>query len=177
MTLLSRVLTALEQIGVPHALIGAAALAAHGIGRSTLDLDVLVTDARVLERGPWATVEADGASVDIRRGDADDPLAGLVRVEQVGDRPVDVVVGRAGWQSEVLARAAIARIGDVDVPIATAGDLVALKLYAGGAQDRWDIIQLLAGSERAALVSVVDAMVPKLPPRCRALWAEIRGQS
>ncbi len=177
MTLLSRVVATLEQLGVPHALIGAAALAAHGIGRSTLDLDLLVTDGRVLERAAWEPLEAEGASVEVRRGDADDPLAGVVRVERAGDRPVDVVVGRAGWQSEVLARAVVTRIGDADVRIATAGDLVALKLYAGGAQDRWDVVQLLAGGERAAIVAAVDAMVAKLPPRCGALWAEIRAQS
>jgi hypothetical protein len=36
------VVAALENAAVPHALIGAAAMAAHGVSRATVDLDVLV---------------------------------------------------------------------------------------------------------------------------------------
>jgi hypothetical protein len=172
--LLARVHVALEQLGVPHALIGAAALATHGVSRSTLDLDLLVTDDRVLQPSTWRDVEAEGARVQVRRGDADDPLAGVVRVERTGDRPVDLVVGRAVWQSEMLERPGSVAIGEVTVPVVTAGDLVVLKLYAGGAQDRWDIAQLLAGSDRDAIIVAVDHMVTRLPPRCRALWNELR---
>jgi hypothetical protein len=37
------------------------------------------------------------------------------------------------------------------VPVATAGDLIALKLYAGGPQDAWDVEHLLQTGDRAAL--------------------------
>ena len=44
MTLLDRVSGLLTARGIPHALIGAAALAARGIARSTYDIDLLTTD-------------------------------------------------------------------------------------------------------------------------------------
>lgn len=51
MTLLERVVDRLASEAVPHALIGAAALAAAGVSRSTFDIDLLTTDRRVLEKG------------------------------------------------------------------------------------------------------------------------------
>jgi len=47
MTLLDRVAELLDAHGSPHALIGAAALAAAGIARSTFDVDLLVVDESV----------------------------------------------------------------------------------------------------------------------------------
>ena len=46
---------------------------------------------------------------------ADDPLAGAVRITGA-DSPVDVIVGRAGWQADALARANVRTIAGVAVP-------------------------------------------------------------
>jgi hypothetical protein len=86
-----------ERRGVRFALIGAGALAVHGVARSTFDLDLFTTDARVLDAALWAEVVRSGASVDVRLGDSEDPLAGVIR--RSGDeRDVDVAVGRADWR-------------------------------------------------------------------------------
>jgi hypothetical protein len=60
------------------------------------------------------------------------------------------------------------------VPAVQAGDLILLKLFAGGRQDRWDIEQLLARPDRDALVREVDARVLLLPDRARTLWIALR---
>ena len=54
-----------------------------------------------------------------------------------------------------------------------ARDLVLLKLFAGGAQDGWDIAQLLAGPDRASIAAGVGAELDDLPVRCRRLWNRI----
>jgi hypothetical protein len=77
--LVVRVTAIFEQAHVPYALIGAVALSLYGISRSTLDIDLLVTDRRVLEPDFWSDLDATGVRVDARRGDADDPLSGVVR--------------------------------------------------------------------------------------------------
>jgi hypothetical protein len=46
MTLADRVTSVLDESRVAHALIGATALAAAGVVRSTLDIDVLALDGR-----------------------------------------------------------------------------------------------------------------------------------
>jgi hypothetical protein len=174
MTLLEEVIAALDAAGVRHALIGAGALALHGVSRSTLDQDLLVTEVRVLSPTFWAPISSH-ASVDVRTGDIDDPLAGVVRVRRHGERDVDIVVGRSAWQSDVLLRAERINQATGSVWLVRAVDLVLLKLYAGGSQDRWDIEQLLGVQPREALVRDVDELIDRLPPRCEALWRALRS--
>jgi len=170
--LLSEVAGQLTARGIRHALIGAGALAVHGVSRSTFDVDLLVTDPAVLAAGFWSALGA-GVAVDARRGDADDPLAGVVRLARPGTRSVDVVVGRGAWQAEALARAPVTALGAVTLPVVTAVDLVLLKLFAGGPQDAWDVAQLLAASDRAALARAVELLLPRLPADAAALWGRI----
>jgi len=149
-------------------------MAAHGVGRSTLDLDLLTTARAVLARDLWKALGASGVRVDVRVGESDDPLAGVVRFEAPGSDPVDLIVGRDSWQDGVLERARRVRIGDADVPVAAAADLILLKLFAGGTQDAWDIEQLLASGDSAAIASDVDAGLPALSADAAALWRRVR---
>jgi hypothetical protein len=171
-TLLERVAASLDAAGVAHALIGAAALAVHGVSRATLDQDLLVVDAVVLNEDFWTPIAAT-TRFDIRRGDDEDPLAGVVRLTQPDERDVDVVVGRHAWERSILERAE--RVGRLKIPVARAADIILLKLYAGGSQDRWDIEQLLALDERETLAADVDSRLDSLPPRCRSLWTALRS--
>jgi hypothetical protein len=163
----------LSHHGVSHALIGAAALAIHGVSRSTADQDLLVVDARVIDDAFWGGFGGD-ARVDVRRGDADDPLAGVVRIAAAGERNVDVVVGRHGWQHDLLQRAAPIQGG---LRVVEPADLILLKLFAGGSQDRWDIEQLLALDRRGVIGPTVDARVGVLPTSGRTMWSDLRGRS
>jgi hypothetical protein len=52
-TLLDLVADVLDEGRVPFAVIGAAALAVHGVSRSTQDIDLLTTDLRLLQRTFW----------------------------------------------------------------------------------------------------------------------------
>jgi hypothetical protein len=170
-TLLDRVAAHLDRAGVPFALIGAAALAVHGISRATLDLDLLATDRRVLEGNFW-TLGPD-VDVDIRTGDAADPLAGVVRCRTARERDVDIVVGKVAWQADVVARAEHVQRSGHDIPAARVDDLVLLKLYAGGSQDRWDIEQLLHRPDRAHTTKMVEARLASLPKSAQEMWRKI----
>ena len=170
MNLLERAVVHLQHQGVECAVIGAAALAVHGIARSTIDLDVLVADRRCLDHAFWQPVREAGVDVALRRGDAADPLAGVIRLAVAGEPNVDVVVGKPRWHAEVIRRAIPARVDGVEV---RAADLILLKLYAGGPQDAWDIAQLLATCERPALSPEVEARLDELPAEARHLWTRI----
>jgi hypothetical protein len=171
MTLLDRVLRILGEEKVPHALIGAAALAANGVSRSTFDLDLLAVESRCLDENLWAGLRAEGVSVDVRRGDDNDPLMGIVRCEALGERPVDIVIGRHSWQADALSRAVRSGSG---APVVTAADLVLLKLHAGGPQDLWDIRQLLEATDRESLAAKVDHGVEQLDADARRAWITVR---
>jgi hypothetical protein len=165
--LFERVVERLRSRSIAHALIGAAALAVHGVSRSTMDQDLLSVDTRALDPRLWSALSQ--VSVDVRRGDAADPLAGVIRFRASAERDVDLVIGRGEWQQDVISRAAPVRIGDVEVPVVTAADLVLLKLYAGGSQDKWDIEQLLAAGG-GDLRQQVESRLPAIPRRCRDIW-------
>lgn len=171
-SLLRRVVDTLDAAVIPHALIGAAALATHGISRSTLDQDLLTTDARALDAATWQTMR--DADIDIRRGDAADPLAGVMRLTAPHERDVDVIVGRHAWQGVLVDEAETIETAEGRLRVVTPAALVLLKLYAGGTQDLWDIAQL-----RAALGPVldaeVDARVSQLPADAQAAWATVRS--
>lgn len=173
LSLLALTLAHLARRRIPHALIGAGAMALRGVSRATLDLDLLVTDRACLKDETWDALRVAGVAVAVRKGDADDPLAGVIRLDLAGAEPVDVVVGRSAWQERVLARARRHVVHGVRIPVATAADLILLKLYAGGVQDRWDIQQLLAGSDHERIGAAVVRELDRLPRRCRRLWGEL----
>jgi hypothetical protein len=174
MSLLGRVAQILRTAEIPFALIGASAMAAHGVGRSTLDQDLLVVDPACLRPELWAPLEDAGARFEIQKGDVLDPLAGVVRFSLAGERPVDLVVGKFTWQRKVIERALeTPDAPDEDIPVVRAADLILLKLYAGGPQDAWDIQQLLAAEDRESLIAEVDPLLPELPAENAALWRKI----
>lgn len=90
---LSDVVAVLEREGIPHALIGAAAMALHGVSRATADVDRFTVAENPLHGELGTEIEQNGATLRILEGDFEDPLAGSVRVSRTGDRTVDVVVG------------------------------------------------------------------------------------
>ena len=172
MTLLDAVVAHLGDRQIAQALIGAVALAIHGVSRSTLDQDLLVVDRRVLVDDFWLPLGSDVA-IDVRVGDANDPLAGVVRLRRTAERDVDVVVGRQEWQRTILDRAMV--VGGGQLRVVRAADLILLKLYAGGTQDRWDVEQLLALDTAGALVEDVESLASVLPADSRELWARLRA--
>lgn len=171
MSLLGDVGRILANAGIAHALVGAAALAVHGVARSTEDVDLLCTSTAALEDALWNDLRAMGVAVETRRGDPSDPFAGVVRLRATGTGPVDLIVGRSRWQAEMLQRAVRTRFADDEVPVVTALDLLVLKLWAAGSQDAWDIDQLL--DTDPSLVTSLEAQTDTLPEGCAELWRRI----
>jgi hypothetical protein len=120
----------------------------------------------------WRGVSA-SASVDVRRGDAADPLRGVVRFSRPDEPDVDVIIGRPERQQDVLTRASL-RTGH-DVPVASPAELILLKLYAGGSQDAWEIDQLLMTDASGAAGLEVEQRLGLLPADSQRLWERIRA--
>jgi len=173
-TTLQGVVNTLREARIRFAVIGASAMAAHGVVRSTLDVDLLTTDRRTLQRSVWNALADAGYEVEIRFGDISDPLVGVVTVSADPDRPVDLIVGEAPWQERIVEEAPATSLAGMTVPVASLAGIVVLKLYAGGPQDRWDIEQLLRRAEdRDAMEREISRRVLELPVRVRRLWEEL----
>ena len=167
---LEAVVRELSSRSVPHALIGAVAMAARGVVRATDDVDLLVTDRSVLRESSWKTLADAGFKVEVRLGDDEDPLAGVVRVEREPARALDVVVGRHAWQAEVIQRAERHRLGSVEVGLVLPSDLILLKLFAGARQDVMDVEALLEAGDRSGLEAAVELQIARLPQHARDAW-------
>ena len=175
--LLDDIVAFLERRGSSTALIGAIALAAHGIARATLDLDLLALNFGLLRENAWAELEAKGVTVEIRRGTHDDPLAGVVRATRGEETPVDVVVGKHRFLEDALSRRRTIPVGGRFLPFVDAADLVVLKVFAGGPQDLLDAELLLAGSEGVAIRSAVEARLASLPRALREDAAQLLART
>ena len=169
--LLAQVAAGLSAHGIRFALVGASALARHGVSRATQGFDLLTADARVLTAA--TQIAGNEAAAEVRRGDPDDPLAGLVLFTAAGERSVDVILGRGGWQEDAVRRATPASLGDLTIPVVSVADFILLKLYAGGPQDAWDIQQLLAATDRETVIEQVDGRLNVLPSECARLWRRV----
>lgn len=150
------------------AVIGAYALAARGYVRQTRDFDLLTTDRTALDPKTWDDIRREGIRVDVRKGELDDPLAGVVRFES--DSLIDLVVGKFKWQEALIDRAETVSVESTTLRIPRSADLILLKLFAGGAGDLHDIGALLEIGPREPLIKDVAAALADLPDEMHARW-------
>ncbi|MGD0948004.1 MAG: hypothetical protein ABSA52_11275 [Candidatus Binatia bacterium] len=171
MSLLGEVITHLEKQQVRCGLIGGEALAVHGVARATLDSDLLVANPDVLRDSFWPTFSP-RAAVEIRRGDPDDPLAGVVRVHRRTEQ-TDIVVGRP-WVRRILHRTIRVRVRGQELPVVDRTDLVLLKLFAGGPQDLLDVRLLLEVGGKD-LGDQVERRLSGVPSEVGRTWRRVRS--
>lgn len=173
MTVIEAVSQILESIEAPYALIGARAVGARGYPRMTLDYDFLTSDARVLEREVWKELEERGATIDPRKGDFDDPIAGVVHITFADRVEADVLLAKWKWELAIIERSERLDVGGSIVPVPVTSDLILLKLAAGGPIDLQDVVSLLA-TNRDSLVREVDDKIDQVLPDVSAAWERLK---
>jgi hypothetical protein len=123
----------------------------------------------------WGPLTADGARVARRRGDDEDPLAGVVRIVLADDTNIDVVVGRWAWERDLVARAGRTAVYGVTIGVPATSDLILLKLAAGGHLDLHDAAALLALGDRERVIAEVESRIGDVRPDVRPLWLDLVG--
>lgn len=164
-----RVQAVLDAAGVRYCVIGAYALAVHGVARYTADVDLLTLDTRVLDPGFWRAPLA----VTVRHGDDSDPLAGVVRFDSPA---LDLIVGRGSIMRAALAEAKPEPL--VGCLVVTPFWLAMMKLEAGGVQDLADVQLLFEARRRAghALREEVAAQAERLSDWGRRGWRRVADE-
>ena len=145
----------------------------RGHPRMTVDDALLTLDHLVFDSEIWNDLREAGAIVEIRKGDFDDPLAGVVQISVGSDEEADVIVGKWAWQKGVIDRSERLSLHGVEVPVPRTGDLVLLKLAAGGYLDLQDVRNLLEAGDREGIVREVEAGIVNLPAEARDAWRHI----
>lgn len=150
----------LEGHGVKCAVIGAIAAAIRGYPRATEDFDLATTTDpfRVLT-AVESELRALGYSAELNTPDHDDPLGGVLTISGEEFNPVQIVnfhnpfrpeAGRVGTDAiETAETNVLGPLAVVDL-----AHLVALKLYAGGAKSRLDVVELVERNPDASLGAI-----------------------
>lgn len=135
-------LSALSAAGAEFLVVGAHALAAHGVPRATGDLDLWVRASAENAERVWEALEQFGAPLhDLTTDD----LARPDVVFQIGVVPqrIDLLTSITGvtfdnaWKNRVLVE-----IGDLEVPVLGRSELVRNKRAVGRTRDLADLEEL-----------------------------------
>ena len=135
---------ACEEIGVEWYLFGAQAALLHGSTRLTADVDATVAleavpareFVRVLSKHGFSTRFSDESFIEMTRV-----------VPVVHDRtglPADLVLAGPGPEQLFLQRAVWTPIEELSVPVATAEDIIVMKILAGRPKDLEDVGAIVA---------------------------------
>jgi hypothetical protein len=143
--LLAALAAALGHLGARWYLFGAQAALLHGAARLTADVDVTV-DAGAHELSTLLlALEAEGFAP---RGAEVEAFAERTRVIPLEHRAsgmaVDLVIAGPGLEQLFLGRAQVRTIEGVSVPIASAEDVLVMKILAGRPKDHEDAVAILA---------------------------------
>ncbi|HTV18631.1 MAG TPA: hypothetical protein VMG12_08175 [Polyangiaceae bacterium] len=160
--LAERVATVATEMGIPTALIGATALAAHNYVRGTADIDLAtaVDPFRELRRLQERLV-SEGLDADLSLPDAEDGLGGVLRIRATADADdlVEVVnflnpMNLSKNPGSEAVRTAVSVGASTPLRCATLPLLIALKLYAGGRRDQADVIELMRRNPDADVAAI-----------------------
>lgn len=154
---------AFAAIGVRWYLFGAQAAILYGAARLSADVDVTVSLGDHLVAELVAALDASGFEARVPEPAA---FAETSRVLPVVHRPTrmpaDVVLAGPGLEEHFLARTESRTIEGVVVPVASAPDLIVMKVLAGRPQDIEDAIAVLRSQGDGLDASRVRATLREL---------------
>lgn len=152
-------LGALSKLGLRWYVFGAQAAIVHGATRFTEDIDISV-DLGNKPTGDLVSAFA-RAGFALRVPDVDD-FVGKTRVlpflHSESGIPVDVVLIGPGIEELFLERARLVDIEGQEIPVASAEDVVIMKLLAGRPKDLEDVVAVLAAQNTMDVDLVRDTL-------------------
>ncbi len=173
----ARISADLSRAGIRHAVSGAVAMTAHGVGRSTFDIDILVVAAAVRLPEAFAAIRRQGFA-----GDDRELIESLrdryVAVLEGGPIKVEVLVPVLPYHRTLVDRAVVRDIEGVKVPFVSLEDLFVLKMLWRRPKDIADIHGLIAAAgadlDAPYVRSTLAAILPADDPRHAELAGWIR---
>lgn len=128
----------LDRVRIDYAVVGALAAAVHGSIRATTDADALLSITLPKLARLESTLRKAGFTVELRRGDPDDPIPALLSVSDSHSNRVDLLGGLRGLDPQAFARTVTVPFQGTDLRIIGREDFIAMKCFAGGPLDLLD---------------------------------------
>lgn len=161
--LLADLSSGLDRLGAAWYLFGARAAILHGAARLTADVDVTVRmpDA-TSNQALVAALEPAGFRPRIADPGFIERTRVVPFVHARTSLPLDVVLAGPGLEDRFLARVIVRTIDGVHVPVASAEDIVVMKVLAGRAKDIDDVVAIAAAYAESLDVQYVRGTLGEL---------------
>jgi hypothetical protein len=144
--LLLKVIGLLAKFKIPYVIVGAFAASFYGQVRASVDADAVISvDGRekTLEKLS-VSLEKIGYKVELRHGDAQDPVRGVMSIQDKFHNRVDLLTGIRGMNDDIFDRAVTASFIKKKIKIVSVEDFIAMKVFAGSFKDIEDVVVVLA---------------------------------
>ena len=148
--LLLKVIKLLNKLRIPYAIVGAFAASFYGLVRASLDADAVISvekNKKKLEK-LLSSLKKEAWKTDIRQGDSNDPVRGVINIEDKFKNRVDLLTGISGMKEDVFDRVMPASFLKTKIKIVGIEDFIAMKIFAGSAKDIQDAIGVLQVSTK-----------------------------
>lgn len=146
---------------IDYAVIGAMAASVHGLVRASVGADVVLSSpAAALGRLESLYIAA-GFGTELRRGDAEDPIAAMLVLTDRYHNRVDLLVGLRGLEPEAFERAITVPFQGETLRVIGREDFIAMKAFAGGPQDLADARNVLAAAADALDLPLVRRLAAR----------------
>jgi hypothetical protein len=157
--LLADLTAALDGAEVPWYLFGAQAAILHGVNRLTADVDVSVQlPPTVSTAALVGLIEGRGFRNRIPDSDFVERTRVIPFVHIKTSMPLDVVLAGPGLEEQFFTRVGVREIEGVRVRVASAEDVVVMKILAGRPKDTDDVVSILDANPALDLRYVRDTL-------------------
>ena len=161
-----RALRALKTARIPHAVVGAAALAARGLPRMTKDLDIVVMVDDAFDALHSLGNAGFRSAAPIKESQPPEPM--YVLTYQGGE--VDLLVAAGEPESTVVEEATSARLFGITAPVATLEHLLVMYLYSNQPRHVGDFARIV--TETKADLDKVVRFLRSVHPEMLPLFRE-----
>ncbi|HRK21521.1 MAG TPA: nucleotidyl transferase AbiEii/AbiGii toxin family protein [Fimbriimonadaceae bacterium] len=135
---------ALSELGLRYALIGGIAVILRGYDRATQDVDAVVLDSDETLPAILKTFERHGLQLRIADAEAFARRNRVILLQASDGTGIDVSMGLLPFETELVERATLEPLTHaIEVPVATAEDLIIMKLVAARDRDLDDVRRLI----------------------------------
>lgn len=144
--LLLDVVDLLAQQSIEYAVVGALAASIHGAVRASMDADVVLSIGLQEAANLETVFRSAGFRTKLSRGDFEDPIPGMLRLDDSFENRVDLLIGLRGMEREAFSRTVRIPFQGNNLSFIGCEDFIAMKAFAGGPMDLLDASRALSAA-------------------------------
>jgi hypothetical protein len=146
---------------VEYAVVGALAASIHGAVRASMDADVVLSLGMQQAPGLEAAFKAVGFRTALTRGDPEDPIPGLLRLNDRHENRVDLLIGLRGMEPQAFSRTVEVPFQGKSLKFISREDFVAMKVFAGGPLDLIDATRAISAAGTSLDLALLRRLTSK----------------